>query len=140
MMKTIAIQSAAAQTPDLTKIVENSDGGARDLAMLKALQLDSAGRSKPQKNLTQVVVNRQVTRKTRVALAILPEWAPYIPPYNLARITALSRDSGFETVAYDINAVCYSRIDQAYWSGYTKTGYGPLTVITPMFIRLLNPS
>ena len=86
--------------------------------MLKALQLDSAGRSKPQKNLTQVVVNRQVTRKTRVALAILPEWAPYIPPYNLARITALSRDSGFETVAYDINAVCYSRIDHAYWSGY----------------------
>ena len=81
MNKTIVIQSPT--SPDLTKLVENSDGGARDLAMLKALQLDSAGRSKPQKNLTQVVVNRQVTRKTRVALAILPEWAPYIPPYNL---------------------------------------------------------
>lgn len=127
--------------PDLTKIVNNSDGGARDLAMLKALQLDSAGRTKPQKNLTQVVVNRQVTRKTRLALAILPEWAPYIPPYNLARITALSRDSGFETVAYDINAVCYSKIDQAYWSGYkdwvwTTDSY--YTDVHPLIEPILN--
>lgn len=116
--KIIAIQSTAPSSPDLTKLIENSDGGARDLAMLKALQLENTGRPKPQKNLTKVIINQQVTRKTRVALALLPEWAPYIPPYNLARITALSRHSGFETVAYDINAVCYSKIDKEYWSGY----------------------
>ena len=52
MNKTIAIQSVTATEPDLTKIVDNSDGGSRDLAMLKALQLTNAGRSRPQKNLT----------------------------------------------------------------------------------------
>ena len=48
---------------DLTKIVAN-DGGARDLAMLKALELQ--GRPKAQKNLKPVVVNHQVTRKTKI--------------------------------------------------------------------------
>ena len=139
--KTIAIKNINTVTPDLSKIVDNSDGGARDQAMLNAMKLDNAGQDKPQKNLTQVTVNRQVTRKTRLALAILPEWAPYIPPYNLARITALSRDSGFETISYDINAACYSRIDQSYWGGYkdwkwTTDDY--YTEVHPLIEPILN--
>ena len=123
---------------DLTKIVAN-DGGARDLAMLKALELQ--GRPKAQKNLKTVVVNHQVTRKTKVALALLPEWGPHIPPYNLARITALSRSSGFETRVYDINIDCYSRIDKAYWGGYKEwkwTGDDYYTEIHPLIEPVLK--
>lgn len=137
--KIFDIQSAAAA--DLTKLVETTDGGARDMAMLKALQLENSKKSTPQKNLTQPVINHQSTRKTRLALALLPEWAPYIPPYNLARITALSRASGFATVSYDINAACYSKFDKAYWSGYKDwkwTNDDYYTEIHPMIEPLLN--
>ena len=41
--KIFDIQSAAA--PDLTKLVETTDGGARDMAMLKALQLENSKKS-----------------------------------------------------------------------------------------------
>ena len=137
--KIFDIQSAAA--PDLTKLVETTDGGARDMAMLKALQLENSKKSTPQKNLTRPVISHQSTRKTRLALALLPEWAPHIPPYNLARITALSRASGFETVSYDINAACYSKFDKAYWGGYKDwkwTNDDYYTEIHPMIEPLLN--
>lgn len=100
------------------EFLQNDAGNSRDMAMLQALQLDSNNQTKPQKNTTQIKINHSVTRKTKVALMILPEWAPYIAPYGLARITSLSRASGFDTISFDINAVCYSRIDQSYWSGY----------------------
>lgn len=120
-----------------TITLDPSDG--RDRAMLKALQLIE--RKPIQKNLTPVNIQYQVTRKTKVVLMLLPEWGPHIAPYNLARITALSRSAGFETRSYDINIDCYSKIDKAYWDNYkdwkwTHTDY--YTEIHPQIEPILN--
>lgn len=134
-------ESSNESSPESAVIVQHSAGDARDMAMLKALQLENAGRSSPQKNTTPVTIERNVTRKTKVALALLPEWAPYIAPYGLARITALSRASGFDTISFDINAACYSRIDKNYWSGYKdwKWNYEDYySEIQPLIEPILN--
>jgi anaerobic magnesium-protoporphyrin IX monomethyl ester cyclase len=43
------------------------------------------------------------TRKTKLTLCILGSWAIYMPPYNLARLSALSRESGYFTRVFDFN-------------------------------------
>ena len=128
--------SAGKESPEPGMII---DGGDRDQAILKALQLVE---KKPiQKNLTPVEIKHEVTRKTRVVLLLLPEWGPHIAPYNLARITALSRAAGYETRCYDINVDCYSKMDKAYWDNYkdwkwTHEDYH--TEIHPVIEPILN--
>lgn len=112
---------------------------SRDLAMLKALQL--LDRKPIQKNLLPVTIQHKVTRKTRVALALLPEWGPHIAPYNLARITSLSRAAGFDTRCYDINIDCFSKCDHAYWDNYKDwkwTHQDYYTEIHPQIEPILN--
>ena len=60
-------------------------------------------RKSAQKNLTNVDIN-YVTRKTKVMFILMPQWAKLFPPYNLARLVAISKSAGFETYAFDINA------------------------------------
>lgn len=55
-----------------------------------------------QKNLTQLVT-KQVTRKTKLALLMLPCWGIFFPPYNIARLSAVARNAGYATTVYDIN-------------------------------------
>lgn len=59
-------------------------------------------RSTPQKNLTEVVINN-VTRKTKILFLLLPEWAYNFPPYNLARLLAVSKEAGYSADAVDLN-------------------------------------
>jgi anaerobic magnesium-protoporphyrin IX monomethyl ester cyclase len=123
------------------EFLQNDASNSRDMAMLQALQLDIINQKKSQKNTTQIKINHAVTRKIKVALLLLPEWAPYIAPYGLARITSLSRAGGFETMSVDLNAICYSRIDQSYWSGYKdwKWNYEDYyTEIHPLIEPILN--
>lgn len=114
-MNTSKIIPIKSQTSTSTPLV-NDPGNARDAALLKALEL--LNNPKPQKRLTPVQVHHEVTRKKKVALALLPEWGIEIPPYNIARITALSRAGGFDTRTYDINVACYTDCDKTYWQGY----------------------
>ena len=44
-----------------------------------------------------------VTRKNKISYVIAPMWNSDIPPYNLARIVSLSRNAGFETNVFDFN-------------------------------------
>lgn len=134
--KVFPIKSTITQTAEP---MIDSGSNSRDLAMLKALEL--VEKRPIQKNLTPVSIQHSVTRKTRVVLALLPEWGAHIAPYNLARITALSRAAGFETRCYDINVDCYSKIDQAYWDNYkdwkwTHDDY--YTEIHPLIEPILN--
>lgn len=55
-----------------------------------------------QKNLTDLVINR-VTRKTKIRLFLLPEWAINFPPYNLARLVSVCKQAGFQADAVDLN-------------------------------------
>ena len=115
--KTIPIHSANATQSAAVSVALPDDTNDKHLAMLAVL--GSVQRKSPQKNVTQVVLNQhEVTRRSRVALVIAPEWGAYIAPYNVARMTALAKGSGFETRAFDINIAAYQATDKTLWDGY----------------------
>lgn len=60
-----------------------------------------------QKNLTPVYVDYK-TRKTKLVLALCPEWAPMFPPFNLARLSGVAKSAGYETHILDINIRAYN--------------------------------
>jgi hypothetical protein len=72
----------------------------------------------PQKNLTPVVIN-QATRKTKLALVMIPEWGVWFPPYNISRLSAVARKAGYQTSVYDVNIKAYhhmrNRLDYDPW-------------------------
>ena len=55
-----------------------------------------------QKNLTTITINK-VTRKSKIMLFLLPEWAPNFAPYNLARLLAVVKEAGYQADAVDLN-------------------------------------
>lgn len=44
-----------------------------------------------------------VTRKTHIAFVLMPKWAIYFAPYNIARLTAVTRSAGYRTSVFDWN-------------------------------------
>jgi radical SAM superfamily enzyme YgiQ (UPF0313 family) len=52
-------------------------------------------------------------RKTKITFCVLGSWAIYMPPYGLARLSALTRESGFLTRVYDFNVDSYHALRQA---------------------------
>jgi radical SAM superfamily enzyme YgiQ (UPF0313 family) len=81
-----------------------SDIEDRHQAMLLAI----APYAKPnvQKNVTTVDIKYSY-RDTKLVLVLLPEWAAQFPPFNLARLSAVAKQAGYETTILDINARCY---------------------------------
>ena len=62
----------------------------------------------PRKNLTSIA-SEYKTRDSRIVMMLIPEWAPDFPPYNLARLSAITKAAGYETIVYDVNEVAYSQ-------------------------------
>lgn len=90
----------------------------REVATLEAL----SGLAKPkiQKNVTSVEIVPS-TKKTRVAFIMLPEWNPSFPPFNLARLSAVSQKAGYETRLFDLNIDTFNWKDN--WEA--EIGYDP---------------
>jgi hypothetical protein len=75
--------------------------------------------SRKQKGLTAVEMQTEVTRQSRVALVVAPEWSPLAPPYGMARMAAISRHMGFETRCWDVNIMARHEAGCAeYWTAY----------------------
>lgn len=53
------------------------------------------------------------TRKTTLTLCVLGSWAIYMPPYNLARLSALTRESGYQTTVFDFNVESHYALKEA---------------------------
>jgi radical SAM superfamily enzyme len=106
-----AIQPAAKDSKEIT--LEDSCPHTQFLGAVQALS-----RGRPQKNLSQVIIH-PTTRKKRVAMVMTPFWSVDIAPYNIARLTALAKASGFATCAYDLNVLCYHELGGELWSPYT---------------------
>lgn len=53
------------------------------------------------------------TRKTKMTLCVLGSWAIYMPPYNLARLSALMREAGYPTIVHDFNVDSHYLIKEA---------------------------
>lgn len=77
---------------------------ARDRTMLEAIA-PYARKTEP-KNLTPVYIDYK-TRKTKLALVLCPEWSPFMPPFNLARLSGVAKTAGYETTIYDLNVRAY---------------------------------
>ena len=82
-------------------------GNSKDWAMVRTMA--SLARPAPQKNVTRLEIN-SVTRHTKLALLLLPEWGTFFPPYNMARLVAVARAAGYQVSAHDVNIECYNAI------------------------------
>ena len=72
--------------------------------------------SKPvQKGLQELTIDYAVNRKTRVCLALLPEWDPSFPPYNVAKLASAIKRAGYACKSFDINVEAFSRYDKEKW-------------------------
>jgi hypothetical protein len=98
------------ETKPVAKTEEDYD--AKHRRVLEALQ--PFARAKPQGNLTQVEIT-PATRATSIVFMLLPEWAHNFPPYNIARLAAITRDAGYATNAFDLNAKAHK--DHGNWPG-----------------------
>lgn len=49
-------------------------------------------------------------RKTKLTFCVLGSWAVYMPPYNLAKLTSLLRESGYTTTIFDFNVESYHEL------------------------------
>lgn len=67
---------------------------------------------KPRLNVKSVEVD-SAFRKTKLTLVILGSWAIYMPPYNLARLSALTREAGYYTRVFDLNVESHYELKDA---------------------------
>jgi len=81
-----------------------SDANDRHLAMLEAIK--PYAKASVQKNVTDIPIECSI-RKSKLALVLMPQWAAHFPPFNLARLSAVVKQAGYQTKILDINARCY---------------------------------
>ena len=91
---------------------EPPDANDRHLAMLKAI----APYAKPrvQSHVTDVSI-QHAQRQTKLMLVLLPEWSANFPPFNLARLSAVAKQAGYESQILDVNVQCFRK-----WNNYLK--------------------
>ena len=90
--------------PEVRKQETNGDPHERERIIMDALSPYSKDRK--QSNLTQVTFDRttEITKNTSIVFVILPQWAYNFPPYNVARLAAVTKNAGYATHAFDLNA------------------------------------
>lgn len=71
-----------------------------------------------QKNLTPIYVDYK-TRKSTLILVLCPEWAPELPPFNLARLSGVCKSAGYETRIMDLNVKAWN-LHQTDWRPNNK--------------------
>lgn len=78
----------------------------KDVLMLQAFA--PLARKVPRKNLTDVDVVTS-TRNSSIVFVLIPEWANTFPPYNLARLSAITKNAGYKTHVFDVNQIVHSK-------------------------------
>tara|TARA_B100001250_G_scaffold390139_1_gene389837 strand:+ start:593 stop:2485 length:1893 start_codon:yes stop_codon:yes gene_type:complete len=98
----------------------------KDVAAMSALIGNEVQSKRPvRKNVEAVRINK-ATRKTKITFCILGMWSPLLPPYNIARLTALTRAAGFETSVFDWNIESYYYMktkDEKYEAFWEPSAY-----------------
>lgn len=79
----------------------------KDWAMARTMS--ELVKTKPQKNLTPVVIN-SATRNTKLVLVLLPEWGVFFPPYNMSKLSAIARAAGYHTTVFDVNVKAWNKL------------------------------
>ena len=117
----------------------------KHLESFKALeQYKEAPKPRSEKFTTVEIQN--VTRKSSILFFLLPEWDPSFPPYNLARLSAVTKAAGYKTHVVDLNVEAYNAgkswpTDIDFWHGQSEwrwTGNNYWNFIHPHLLPLLE--
>ena len=101
---------------------------------------------KPRSEKFTTVEIQNITRKSSILFFLLPEWDPSFPPYNLARLSAVTKAAGYKTHVIDLNVEAYNAgkswtTDIDYWHGQSEwrwTGNNYWNFIHPYLLPLLE--
>ena len=96
------------------------EGDDRHMKMLEAIA--PYARKVNPSNITPVEIV-PTSKKTSIALILLPEWSPMFAPFNIARLSSLALAAGYSTKCYDINVKLYNLHRQ--WVKEGKLDYNP---------------
>ena len=72
------------------------------------------------KKLTDVNIER-LERNSDVLFVLLPQWAAALPPYNIARLSALVNEAGYKSSCLDVNVETYQ--ESKKW--HKELGFDP---------------
>lgn len=86
----------------------SDNSNSKDWAMVK--NMAAVARTKPQKNVTPLIIQNNIIKNTSLVLLMLPEWGVYFPPYNLSRLAGITRAAGFKTTIFDINIKSWNKL------------------------------
>lgn len=67
-----------------------------------------------QKNLDRISLVKESTKNSKVLLILMPEWAAMFPPFNIARLAAVSDAVGYQTRCLDLNVKSYNYLYDNY--------------------------
>lgn len=88
--------------------VKNVNSEDKHVAMLQAIA-PFARKASP-RNVTEVEI-APATKNLKVLFLLMPEWSASFPPFNIARLSAVSRRAGYETKAIDLNVESFQYIN-----------------------------
>ena len=83
-------------------------GDDKHLNTLKAIE--QYAKPVEQKNTTPVKINH-ATRRSKLMLALLPQWAAEFPPFNLCRLSAVAKQAGYQSKVIDANIKAFRYYD-----------------------------
>jgi radical SAM superfamily enzyme YgiQ (UPF0313 family) len=104
--KTIEIKVEPAET--------NLEFDDKHLTLLEELKKHKETIVKPNKLSSISIIPS--TRKSKILFLFFPEWAIYLPPYNIARLSAVTKQAGYDTSVIDVNIEAY-QLSRSWPSG-----------------------
>ena len=123
--------------PDVNEILKKDGPLSKDDLIMGSL-LPYAQPVKVDKKTTVEIFN--ATREISLVLMLLPEWAATYPPYNLARLAAVTKAAGYQTHVFDVNVETYKR-SRSWNLGWDPWDYVYMTRwFSPQYQELVEPS
>ena len=123
--------------PDVNEILKKDGPLSKDDLIMGSL-LPYAQPVKVDKKTTVEIFN--ATREISLVLMLLPEWAATYPPYNLARLAAVTKAAGYQTHVFDVNVETYKR-SRSWNLGWDPWDYVYMTRwFSPQSQELVEPS
>ena len=115
-----------ASLPELDKLFNDpTQPESKDVTAAKGLL--KYAKSRPQSNLSDVVITHSITRSTHIALVMMPKWAVYFAPYNIARLSAVTKAAGYKTSIRDYNVETWHSLknvlDEDPYEGHGSKDY-----------------
>lgn len=118
--KIIPINSISETADDTLLELSSSEMNDKHTATLKLL-LDNNNTEKMYSRINNKY-EYVITKKTKVVFILMPKWAQFLPPYGLARLSSVCKETGYETISYDYNIDAYYKLRSLNDSLYGTSG------------------